>query len=170
MKTLVACFLFLICSGALNAQSLKKYPISTSGCTAYFYCDPGKFKKQLSADSSVMFIGGCAAEDVSYSIVCVKLASAYTDMKDAEGILIAYLDHLKNSFGITKAAGYGKGHTLNGNANTKGIIDYWTDKDNNQLKVKGWTNGKYIAVLYVSSSKDLPETKVNFFLDGFRFP
>ena len=71
---------------------------------------------------------------------------------------------------ITKSAGYGKGHRLKDNENTRGVIDYWEDNDKNNWKVKGWTDGKFICVLYAYSSKELPEQKVNVFLDGFRLP
>jgi hypothetical protein len=88
----------------------------------------------------------------------------------SEDLLMAYLDYLKSSFNITKAVGYGKGHRLAGNENTRGIVDYWEDELNSSWKVKGWTDGKYVAVLYAYSAHNLPEAKVNAFLDGFRLP
>jgi hypothetical protein len=48
------------------------------------------------------------------------------------------------------------------------VIDYWTVRKNN-WKVKGWTDGKFIAVLY-AIPKELPESKVNVFLDGLQLP
>jgi hypothetical protein len=85
-------------------------------------------------------------------------------------MLIDYLDYLKGAFNITKSAGYGKGHRLNGREDTRGVIDYWVDKDKANWKVKGWTDGKFITIMYGFSAKELPETKVNTFLDGLILP
>ena len=74
------------------------------------------------------------------------------------------------SFEITKAAGYGKSLRLNNNEKTRGIIDYWEDKDKDKWKVKAWTDGKYIGFMYTYSKKEMPEQKMNLFLDSFRMP
>jgi hypothetical protein len=103
-------------------------------------------------------------------VICVKLLNPLTDLAMAEDLLLAYADHLKGSFEITSAAGYGRGHHLNNNENTRGILDYWQDKEKNNWKIKAWTDGKYIGFLYAYGKKELPETKINVFLDGFRLP
>jgi len=168
MKKTILPFLLLI-SSTVFSQSLKKYPVSKSGCSYYNYCD-AKFDISKSTDSSDIYTGECVAADVTYGIICVKLLNPVADLQMAEDLLIAYMDFLKQNFEITSAAGYGKGHRLNSNENTRGIIDYWKDKDNNNWKVKGWTDGKYIGVLYAYNLKTLPEQKVNVFLDGLRLP
>ena len=84
-------------------------------------------------------------------------------------MLVSYLDYLKKSLSITSAAGYGKGHKLKDREDTRGVIDYWKDKDNN-WKITGWTNGKFICVLYVYTKKDIPETKADVFLNSLLFP
>ena len=168
MKKIILPLLLLIGYTAFS-QSLKKYPVSKSGCTYYNYCD-AKFDISKSTDSSDIYTGECAIADVTYGIICVKLLNPVADLQMAEDLLIAYMDFLKQSFEIASAAGYGKGHRLNNNENTRGIIDYWKEKDNNNWKVKGWTDGKHIAVLYAYTLKTLAEQKVNVFLDGFRLP
>ena len=81
------------------------------------------------------------------------------------------LEFLKKTFDIVSAAGYGKGHRLQGKENTRGIIDCWKDKEGYGWKIKAWTEGKFIGVLYVYAKGSLNETsKVNVFLDGFRLP
>lgn len=168
MKKIILPLLLLI-SCTTFSQSLKKYPVSKSGCSYYNYCD-AKFDTSKSQDSSDIYTGECAVSDVTYGIICVKLLNTVADLQMAEDLLIAYMDFLKQSFEITSTAGYGKGHRLNNNESTRGIIDYWKDKENNNWKVKGWTDGKHIGVLYAYTNKALPEQKVNVFLDGFRLP
>lgn len=168
MKKIILPLLLLI-SCTTFSQNLKKYPVSKSGCSYYNYCD-AKFDASKSQDSSDIYTGECAVSDVTYGIICVKLLNTVADLQMAEDLLIAYMDFLKQSFEITSTAGYGKGHRLNNNESTRGIIDYWKDKENNNWKVKGWTDGKHIGVLYAYTNKTLPEQKVNVFLDGFRLP
>jgi hypothetical protein len=169
MKTTFLLSFLLVAIIAANSQSLKKYPISTSGCSLYSYCD-SKYDVDLSEDSSKVYTGECAVGDVSYGVICVKLLTPVTDLTMAEDLVISYLDYLKVSFDIKKATGYGKGHRLNNNENTRGILDYWEDKNLDKWKVKAWTDGKFIGFMYAYSKKELPETKVNVFLESFRLP
>jgi hypothetical protein len=168
MKFATIFFIFLISTGS-HAQSFKKYPVSNSGCSIYNYCE-SKFNISKSQDSSTIYTGECTFGEINYGIICVKLIAPLTDLTLAESVMIAYLDYLKQSFSIINATGYGKGHILNNNSNTRGILDYWEDKDKNKWKVKSWTDGNFIGVLFAYSLKPLPENKVNLYLDGFRFP
>ena len=147
-------------------QPIKKYPIGNSGCSAYFYCNPGDFNLSYSDDSSKVYTAECEKDSTSYGVICVKLAQPVLDIASAENLLIQYLDFLKTSLKITSSAGYGKGHRLRGKENIHGVIDYWKDSENSKWKVKGWTEGKYIVVLYTYTKKDLSEEKTNVFLDG----
>jgi hypothetical protein len=162
--------IYLLFAGSLHGQSLKKYAIGKSGCSAYFFCDPGTFNLDKSEDSSDVYTGECIAAEMTYGIICVKLKEKMTDMQTGEDVLISYLDYLKKSLNVITAAGYGKGHRLKNNEDTRGVMDYWTDKDSLKWKIKGWTDGKYIAVLYVSNKNDIPEAKANAFLDGLVLP
>ncbi len=166
--------IILLCLFAVNTasgQSLRKYPVSNSGCSAYFFCDPsGTFNTEKSPDSSDVFTGECTDDSISYGVICVRLKDQISDLKVSEDMLVSYLDYLKGSLNITSAAGYGKGHRLKNSGDTRGMIDYWKDKDGLNWKIKGWTNGKYICVLYVYTKSEVPETKANVFLDGLLFP
>lgn len=169
MKKIVLITLLATLLSPGYGQSLKKYAISNSGCSAYMYCSAG-FQTSKSQDSSLVYTGECTTAEITYGVICVKLLNPLTDLNMAEDLLIAYADHLRNSFDITHALGYGKGHRLNNNENTRGIMDYWEDNDNNNWKIKAWTDGKFIGFLYAYSKKELPEQKINLFLDGFRLP
>ncbi len=161
-----ACLLF---TGLVSAQSLKKYNLAGSGCSYYSYCEI-TFELSRSEDSSSIWTGECLKDDINYGIVCVKLLEPVSDLTMAEELMINYSDYLKTSFKITKTAGYGKGHRLLNKETTRGIIDYWGDMEKNNWKIKAWTDGKYIGFLFVYSLKELPESKINLFLDGYRFP
>ncbi len=152
-----------------NGQTLKKYPVGNSGCSTYVYCSP-KFEVSKSQDSSLVYSGECMQDEINYGVICVKLLTPLSDLGMAEDLIIQYSDFLKGSFDITKAVGYGKGLRLNKNENTRGIVDYWQDNEMNNWKIKAWTDGNYIGFMFVYSKKELPESKINLFLDGFRLP
>lgn len=129
-----------------------------------------KFEIGKSQDSSIVYTGECVKDEVSYGIICVKLLNPLTDLSAAEDLLIAYADYLKEGFDIIQTSGYGRGHFLNNNENTRGIIDYWGDKKKQNWKIKAWTDGKIIGFLYVFSKKQIPEGMANVYLDSFRMP
>lgn len=151
------------------SQSLKKYSIGQTGCSYYNYCNT-VFDVSHSPDSSVIYTGACELSEVTYGIICVQLRHPENDLQVAENLVISYLDFLKTSFDITKSVGYGKGHRLNESEQTRGILDYWLDKSQQSWKIKGWTDGSSLTVLYAFSKKELPEQRVNVFLNGFRLP
>ena len=160
---------FTLTASAQTTQTLKKHSISNSGCSIYNYCHP-KYDVDFSNDSSKIYTGECISDGVTYGVVCVKLLNTVTDLQVAEDLMIAYVDFLKGNFNIVKAAGYGRGHILNKNENTRGILDYWEDAEKDKWKIKAWTDGRYIGFVYAYGKKDLPESKVNVFLDSFRLP
>ena len=135
------------------------------------FCNAGDFDKTYSEDSSIVYTGECKADSLNYGIICVKLKEQVSDSKDAEDLMIGYLDYLKTSFKIKSSAGYGKGHTMEKKPDAKGVIDYWTDETGDEWKVKAWTDEKFIGVLYVYANGKLEYApKQDVFLNGFRFP
>ena len=145
MKAILFLLLALASLNSLS-QSLKKYPVSNSGCSLYMYCPP-KFDFDYSQDSSKVWTAECEVAEVSYGIICIKLFSPIDSLNAAEEMMISYLDFLKADFHVKESVGYGKGHILNKNPKTKGVLDYWKDTEGNNWKVKGWTDGKFIGVL-----------------------
>ncbi len=170
MKKGIILIASLAITWSVSSQSFKKYSIANTGCAAYLFCDPGTFSHEMSPDSSDVYSAQCNMDSVSYNVILIKLKSAIGEISTAENVLISYLDYLKGSLNITNSAGYGKGHRLNNDENVHGVIDYWADKDGNQMKIEGWTNGSYISVLTYSSKAEVNETKANLFLNGLRFP
>jgi len=125
---------FTIMSGA-RSQIIKKVPVSNSGCSVYTYCTLN-FETSYSPDSSVVYVSECVKDGVmNYGVICIKLKLPADSLAAAETTLIAYLEYLKTSFNITKTAGYGKGHQLAKNENTRGVIDSCKDKVKNNVKV-----------------------------------
>jgi hypothetical protein len=49
------------------------------------------------------------------------------------------------------------------------MVDYWQDEEGLDWKVKGYTDGRIIAVLYVKNINDISVEKQDKFLDSFCF-
>jgi len=167
MKKYLILSIFFIAAAHISAQRPIKQPIGNTGCSFYGFCRV-VLDSSFSDDSSIVYTGQCMPDTVNYGIICVQLASVVKDLDVAEELAISYADYLKKSFEIKKAAGYGKGHRLKENPNTRGFIDYWEGPEGDSFKIKCWTDGKFIAFLF-ANGRELPETKVNIYLDGFRF-
>ncbi len=154
----------------LAAQDPTKVAISNTGCTVQVFCFPGRFDSYDLEDGSTVYADDCEKEGVTYGIYCVKLKKSVDNLDAAEDTVITYLDFLKLDYGIVKSKGYDKGHKLNKNDATRGVYDTWEDVDKNKWKLKAWTNGNFICILYMFSGKELPDKKTEIFLEGLRFP
>jgi hypothetical protein len=161
----------------INAQDkphFSKSNVGEKGCTVYTTEANARFSKSLSEDGSAVFTWSQMISDIEYMIIHVDLKTALgTDTASKEDILKAYLDFLKQQFEITKAAGYGLGHTSDRNPKAVGIIDYWEYDSNTKTPtscfVKGWASPNFITI-YIMSSKtnDLNEGYKTFFTNGFQ--
>ena len=173
MKKTLLSFSLVFFTLAAFSQKIRKQEIkdtnNNSGCAVYSFCDL-KFDVSYSLDSSLVYTGECSVDSLNNGVICVQLREPLTNLDDAESMLVSYLDYLKTNFSITQSAGYGKGHQLRNNVNTRGVIDYWEDKDHNNWKVKAWSNKKFIVVLYSYSTKNLPETRIDVYLNSLIFP
>lgn len=173
MKAFFTSIFFCTCISLVNAQGMKKYDIDGSGCKAYFFCDPGAAMKSYSEDSSEIYTMECNADNLHYGLICVKYSAAALPIAEPETLMIQYVDYLKQQFNITESAGYGKGHTMSSNVKATGMIDYWKDSEGGEWKIKSWTDGQFIGFMYVYGDAELPgdkTTKIDVFLNGFRFP
>ena len=151
------------------AQDPTRVAISTTGCTVLVYCFPGRFDAYDTEDGSTVWADDCTKDNVTWGIYLMKLKKSAPTLDAAEDSVITILDFLKLDYGIVKSKGYNKGHKLNNDDRTRGIFDTWEDADNNKWKIKAWTNGEFICVLHVHSTKELPDKKTGIFLEGFRF-
>lgn len=170
MRKLILFLFFATCCINLTAQDATKVAISNTGCTVQVFCFPGRFDSYDLEDGSTVYADDCEKEGVTYGIYCVKLKKTISDLDAAEDTIKTYLDFLKLDYGIVKGKGYDKGHKLNKNDATRGVFDSWEDADKNKWKIRAWTNGSFICILYIFSGKELPDKKSEIYLEGLRFP
>ena len=154
----------------VSGQDASKVAISNTGCTVEVFCFPGRFDVYDLEDESTVYADDCEKDGVHYGIYCVKLKKPIADLDAAEDTVKAYLDFLKLDYGIVRSKGYDNGHKLKKDESTRGIFDTWEDVDKNKWKIRAWTNGVFICILHMHSDKELPEKKMEIFLNGLRFP
>lgn len=164
------CLICFISVESYAQQTPATVAISNTGCTVQVYCFPGRFDTYDLEDGSTVYADDCEKEGITYGIYCVKLKTPINNPDVAADTAITYLDFLKLDYGIVKAKGYDKGHVLNKNQQTRGVFDTWEDADKHTWKIKAWTNGRFICVLYMNSKTELPEKKCAVFLEGLLFP
>ncbi len=175
MKSIFTLFIFLFLITAANAQTvlrLEKIQIPECGCSVYVPKNSPAFEMSYSEDSSKVFTSESTTDDnYIFGTIVVKFKTPLgNDKATNEEMLIAYMDFLKSSFGITSSAGYGKGHTLEKYPDAIGAIDYWEDADKNQYKVKGWIDGNVLIFKFVMGTEEYHTYNVQeMFLDGVRF-
>ncbi len=170
MRKLTFALLCFSLSFYLKAQDGTKVSISNTGCTLQVYCFPGRFDAYNLEDGSTVYADDCQKEAVTYGIYCVKLKKPIPNLEAAQDTMVTYLEFMKLDLGIVKEKGYDRGHKLNKDENTRGISDTWEDADKIKWKVRAWTNGQFICILHVHSTKEMPEKKAEVFLEGLRFP
>ena len=170
MNRLLPSCLLLLSFFAATAQDPQKVAISTTGCSVQVFCLPGRFDAYDLDDGSTVYADDCEKDGVTWGIYCIKLKKPIASLDAAEDSIAGILDFLKLDYGIVRGKGYDKGHQLNKDENTRGIFDTWEDADNNKWKIKAWTNGNFICVMHVHSTKELPDKKTGIFLEGLRFP
>lgn len=149
----------------------RRTNLGDSGLSAYLPPDFPAFSVAPSEDGSDVFTAELEQGGFVYGCIAVRFSAAIEgSADDHEALLIAYLDFLKSQIGISGAAGYGRGHTLEGEADVRGVIDYWEDAQGTHYAVKGWVKGTHLAVLYIAGPGEYPVFNAQqMYLDGIRF-
>jgi hypothetical protein len=159
------------CVWSQSVPRFSKYDVALTGCKVYLPNDPGEFEMTLSEDESQVYTAEVVHNDFNFGVIVVKFSEPLDDDEEVKTDMItSYLDFLQDQFGITGAAGYGKGHTMESAPDAVGVIDYWEDNDGLQYAVKSWCDGEFLAVLILYGNGEYPYFNAQeMFLNGFRF-
>lgn len=159
----------LILSRSKNPYGFKKYSIGNSGCTIYLPNDPGTFNPSFTKSGDLMYFSETKEAHVTYGSVTILLKNPTDNLAEAEKGLAKFIQTLQKSYDIDHTTGLSLGHLQRGNSQARGIVDYWQDAAEVDWKIKGWTNGSIMSVVYASDITDLPVEKLDMYLDSFRF-
>lgn len=170
-------FGFLFFSLLLKAQNsgstISKFQVGESGCSVYLPAAEVNWEKSTSEDGSEVYTGEISKDNINYFVIAVKFLEPFTGAasKELEDLLISYMDYLKGQFEISEAAGYGKGHPVDGHDISAGVIDFWESEDGTQWSVKGQITPTHIGLVGVYGMTDPSENSLtDVVLNGFVFP
>ncbi len=158
-------FVFLATSLVLRATGprFKRYLICP-GCSTFLNSSARNLQVRHTKDGDKLFFNEYAEDGVTYGTICVQMREEYS-LEEAERILVHYLNRVRKPMHI--ACNFSMDVKTEDQQLT--ITDYWQDLAGIDWKVKGYTNGKMVGVLYVKNITDTTVNNHDAFLNGFRF-
>lgn len=147
-------------------RTIKNHLIGNTGCSALLASDD-ELEPSTTASGDQLYFHEFREKKVTYGMICVKMNQEYS-YAEAEVMLRTYIDQLRGPFYILHNTGIHNDADWNSES-SKTIVDYWQDCYKKDWKVKGYTNGKVLAVLYVKNIGHADVTKQDHFLDSFHF-
>jgi hypothetical protein len=163
METL---FMFLATSLILRIPSpkFKRYLIGNSGCTSLLVSGCSQLHCKHTTEGDVIYFNDSAIAGVTYGLICVRMKQVYP-LQQAETILVQYINRARKPLHIA----YSISMEIEKAAGRVTITDYWQDNEGIDWKIKGYTNGKTVAILYVKNVTEAAVKEHDTFLNGFRF-
>ncbi len=168
LNSLVCC---LLVAATASAQ-WRLYPVEQTGIKVLMPLDPQRFEITQLDNGSQLYIQEVQYENYIYGAIAVVFKTplaATTTEAEKYAALESHLNLFQNVMEIQHTVGYGRGHTRDGYPDMVGVVDYWEDKDELQIQLKGWINSKYIVVLY-TRGYDTNAKGWEAFLQGFSLP
>ena len=159
-------FMFLATSLILRIASpkFKRYVIGKSGCTSLLLSDGNELHCKHTKEGDVIYFNDASVDDVTYGLICVRMKQVYA-LQQTETILVQYINRARKPLHIA----YNISMEVEKTASQITITDYWQDNEGIDWKIKGYTNGKTVAILYVKNVTQAAVKEHDAFLNGFRF-
>lgn len=159
-------FLFLATSLALRLPQSKfrRFLLGATGCSTYLVSGNNTVHFKHTKDGDRVYFYDHTVSGVTFGFICVQMKDVFT-LRQAENILVQYINRVRKPFQIAVNISMEiekKGHLIT-------INDYWQDEAGLDWKVKGYTNGKTVAVLYVKNISSSFVEEHDRFLNGFKF-
>jgi len=149
-----------------SSKKLKNHFIGNTGCSALVLPHARGFM-HTTGDGDRLYLQEFEEGKMSFGIICIHLQDGYT-LDEAGTILSNYLDKLRDSFGIRHFVGAQTTEDWN-SVCSHSLVDYWQDGQQCDWKVKAYTNGQVLSVLYVKNIAQGAATRHDHFLDSFHF-
>ncbi|MDB5196408.1 MAG: hypothetical protein JWP88_779 [Flaviaesturariibacter sp.] len=146
----------------------KRIAVTSCGCTAELPSTPLTQKLEDEKGNTV-FIGHAKEDSCTYGFATVELEHVIYDRAQAEQALFLFMEDMHPSFDIEYTTGLLHGYSHPHSDAVWGMTDYWQDADGIDWKVKGWTDGRILTVLYVKGIGSMSLAKQDSFLNSFQF-
>ncbi len=150
-----------------SSKQPRRTIIGDTNCSVQFFPD-AEFDFTQTEAGDQLYFAEHTDKKVRYGVLCASLSSKLP-LAEAQDVLTTYLSRLQKPFHALYNTGINPCQTWTQGDDCVKMIDYWQDEDNFDWKVKGYTDGETIAVLYVKNISELEVDKQDQFLDSFYF-
>jgi hypothetical protein len=173
-KSLIAIFFIAApFSSAVLAQSsdLIRYDMPQTGAKLYMPLEPA-WDISYSLDSSIVYSTEVLAGNNFFGAIIVKFANSLGDDTETwEEVLKGYLQYLNtNAFLLESVSDIERNDETDIYPFEIGFHEYGKDAEDSFFIIRGWTNDKYLAVLYIAYIDEVDADTREQFLNGFQFP
>ncbi|HYO21655.1 MAG TPA: hypothetical protein VER36_04570 [Flavisolibacter sp.] len=148
----------------ITTPKFKRYLLA-NGCSVLLVSGNRTLHFKHTRDGERVYFYDHAVAGVTYGLIMVHMKELYT-LHQAENILVQYINRMRRPLRIA----YNVAMQIEKKKGVITICDYWQDEAGHDWKIKGYTNGKTIAVLYVKNIGESPVNEHDGFINGFRFP
>lgn len=157
--------LFLATGLVLRASgtSYKRYTICP-GCSALLHSGSRTLHNRFTKDGDKISFNDHELNGVTYGLVCIQMKDDYP-LAQAKDILVQYINKARRPLQIA----YNVAMEVNNEKGGLSVTDYWQDEEGIDWKIKGYTNGKVIVLLYAKNITDAAVKNLDAYLNGFRF-
>jgi hypothetical protein len=161
---------FLLTASLVLYQSSKKPRrmfIGDTNCSVVFSPE-AEFDFTTSKDGDQMYFAEHTEKNIAYGVLCAQVNSPLP-VEEAQAVMVSFLNRLQKPFNALYSTGVDLCQSWSLEKDQIKMVDYWQDEDGLDWKVKGYTDGRIIAVLYVKNINEISVEKQDKFLDSFCF-
>lgn len=158
--------IFLLTASLVLYKSSKKPRrtfIGDTHCSVLFSPD-ATFDFSRSDEGDQLYFAEHTDKNSTYGVLCASIHSRLS-LEEAGDVMTTFLNRLRTPFNAPYNTGVNRCENRVNDCVT--MVDYWQDADNLDWKVKGYTDGQVIAVLYVKNINEITVEKQDEFLDSF---
>jgi hypothetical protein len=159
---------FLAAAFSSALEKPGKITIGAPGCTLSVH-KPPRVHRIETQEGYPAYIGQSKIREASYGFATVILPEKITDPEVFHKKLYGLLEDVYSSFRIVYGTGLSYGYTHPGDESIFGFTEYWQDKEGLDWKVKAWTNGQVMTVLYIRNIGRVKLKDQDSYLDGISF-
>jgi hypothetical protein len=159
---------FLAAAFSSALEKPGKITIGAPGCTLSVHKPPTVHRIETQ-EGYPAYIGQSKIREASYGFASVILPEKITDPEVFHKKLYGLLEDVYSSFRIVYGTGLSYGYTHPGDESIFGFTEYWQDKEGLDWKVKAWTNGQVMTVLYIRNIGRVKLKDQDSYLDGISF-
>jgi hypothetical protein len=160
--------IFLLTASLVLYKSSKKPRktfIGDTNCSVNFSPD-AVFDFTQSEEGDQLYFAEYTEKSAGYGVLFAKV-NAKLPLEEAQEVMTVYLNRLRKPFNALYNTGVDLCQSWSKEDDCIKMVDYWQDEDNLDWKVKGYTDGEIIAVLYVKNINEITVEKQDEFLDSF---